>query len=211
LLFFIFLYLWSPKKHNQPTLIKLIMKNSIASYKLLSFVIVALLMLSSAPAWSYFQEEEDTVKVFRFADEQLLGFFDANQDLSALQRETQEKIATTVADHGLTMERFNQIANAARIGALQGGTFSPEEIEAFNTVAPQVTDIQRNMQQMFPMILQEYGLTTDLYQEILTEFRQDRDMQAYVSDLARERAIEAIREERRREREREQQEGDGQE
>jgi hypothetical protein len=211
LLFFIFLYLWSPKKHNQPTLIKLIMKNSIASYKLLSFVIVALLMLSSAPAWSYFQEEEDTVKVFRFADEQLLGFFDANQDLSALQRETQEKIATTVADHGLTMERFNQIANAARIGALQGGTFSPEEIEAFNTVAPQVTDIQRNMQQMFPMILQEYGLTTDLYQEILTEFRQDRDMQAYVSDLARERAIEAIREERRKEREREQQEGDGQE
>lgn len=187
------------------------MKNATAGYKLLPLFIAAFLMFITAPAWSYFEDEEtDTVQNFRFEDAQLLGFFDANQDLSALQRETQEKIATTVEDHGLTMERFSQIANAARIGALQGGTFSPDEVEAFNTVAPKVTDIQRNMQQTFPLILGEHGLTPDLYQEILTEFRQDPDMQAYVSDLARERAIEAIKEERRKEREREQQEGEGQ-
>lgn len=140
---------------------------------------------------------------FPFEDAALLGFFDANQELSALQRETQEQVNETIVQHGLSPERFTQIANAARIGALDSGAFPAEEIEAFNTVAPKVTQIQRNMQGMLQAVMAEKGLTTQLYQEILTEFRSNQDLQAYVQDLARERAMEAAREERRRQREEE--------
>ena len=140
---------------------------------------------------------------FPFEDEALLGFFDANQELSALQRETQEQINETIVQHNLSPERFTQIANAARIGALDSGAFPPEEIEAFNAVAPKVTEIQRNMQGMLQAVMAEKGLTTQLYQEILTEFRSNQDLQAYVQELARERAMEAAREERRRQREEE--------
>jgi ADP-ribosylglycohydrolase len=138
---------------------------------------------------------------FPFKDEALLGFFDANRELSVLQRETQEDINNVIVEHGLTPERFTQIGNAARIGALDGGAFLPEEIEAFNTVAPKVTEIQRNMQAMMQGVMAEKGLTTQLYQEILTEFRTNQDLQDYVRELARDRAIEAAREERRRQRE----------
>jgi uncharacterized FlgJ-related protein len=52
-------------------------------------------------------------------------------------------------------------------------------------------------------VMAEKGLTTQLYQEILSEFRSNQDLQAYVQELARDRAIEAVREERRKQREEE--------
>lgn len=154
------------------------------------------------------QEEEERPS-FRFDDNTLLNFFDSNREISALQRETQEKIDALLAEHNMTSERFGQIGRAAQIGALTGGTFSNEEIETFNTVAPQVTAIQREQQSSMQALLADKGLTTQLYQEIMNDFRQDRDLQAYVSELARERAIEQVREERRRQRELEEAEGEG--
>ena len=155
---------------------------------------------------SYADDPEEAPK-FRFSDEALLGFFDSNQEISALQREIQERINATVEKNGLTPERFRQIGSAAQIGALDTGTFSPEEIAAFNTTAPEVTAIQREQQSMMQALLAEKGLTTQQYQEIIQEFRQNQDLQAYVRELARERALEAAREERRRQREAEAQEG----
>ncbi len=154
------------------------------------------------------EEEKEERPSFRFDDNTLLNFFDANRQISALQRETQEKIEALLAKHNMTSERFGQIGRAAQIGALAGGTFSNEEIETFNTVAPQVTAMQRDQQSSMQALLAEKGLTTQLYQEIMNDFRQDRDLQAYVSELARERAIEQVREERRRQRELEEAEGE---
>lgn len=151
-------------------------------------------------------EEEKLVNPTEYENEVLLAFFDANREISAMQRESQERIAEVVSEHGLTMERFNQIGRAAQIGALQAGAFTNEEIEAFNNVAPQVTQIQRETQGMFQGLLANFNLTPEFYQEILNDFRRNQEMQEYVRDIARERAVEAIREERRREREREAQE-----
>ncbi len=150
------------------------------------------------------EEEEDPWAdvEFPFSDEKLLTFFDANQEVSALQRSTQERIAETTEQYGLTRERFDQIARAAQIGALQDGAFSNEEIEAFNQVAPQVTQIQREMQGMVGMIVEEHEMSMEEYRDIMNAFRQDQELREYVSHLARERAREKILEERRREAER---------
>ncbi len=160
----------------------------------------------SAMAQEVQQQEEKEEKEdpwadveFPFEDEMLLNFFDANQEISKMQRETNEKLAESVAEHGLTMERFNQIARAAQIGALQGGAFSPEELEAFNEAAPKVTALQREMQGNVQLMIAEFELTMDNYRDILAEFRQNRQLQEYVTYLATERAKEKIREERRRE------------
>ncbi len=147
------------------------------------------------------EEEKKLENIFPYSDEELLAFFDSNREISTLQRETQEKIEETLSNFNLTSERFGQIGRAAQIGALGAGTFTQEEIDAFNTVAPQVTAIQREQQSMMQALLMEKGLSTQQYQEIMNMFRQDQAMQEYVREIARERAIEAIREERRQQRE----------
>lgn len=141
-------------------------------------------------------EEEPT---FKFADETLLNFFDANQEISALQRETQEKISETVTQQGLTLERFNQIANANRIGALQGGAFTDDEINAFNVLGPQVSQLQREQQNLMTSLLEEKSFTTASYQEVLTEYRTNQELQGHVRELLRDRRRQEILEERRRE------------
>lgn len=184
-------------------------KNVFASFKTFWALLIALGLFIGMPAYGIAQEEAEEEKEeeedpwadveFSFDDETLLIFFDANQEVSALQRSTQERMNETIEDHGLTRDRFDQIARAAQIGALQGGNFSNEEIEAFNQAAPQVTEIQREMQGMVQVIVEDYDIEMHKYREILNEFRQDQEMQEYVSHLARERAREKILEERRRE------------
>ncbi len=143
-------------------------------------------------------EEEEEV-TFRFSEEELLNFFDANQEISAMQREMQGRMAETVQQHDMTLERFNQIARANQIGALQAGTFSDEEINAFNVLGPQISQIQREQQASIPLILEDKGFTTESYQEILNDYRTDEQLQAHVRELLRERRRQEILEERRRE------------
>ncbi len=191
-----------------------IKQTAFAPAKGLMALLIALAMILGMPTHHHAQEIEVVIEgeeeeeeeedpwadvEFNFSDETLLVFFDANQEVSALQRTTQERITETTEDHGLTRERFDQIARAAQIGALQGGNFSNEEIDAFNQAAPHVTQIQREMQQMVQVIISDHEMEMDKYRDILNEFRQDQKLQEYVSHLARERAREKILEERRRE------------
>ena len=149
------------------------------------------------------EEEEDPWAdvEFPFEDEKLLTFFDANQEISQLQRDTREEMAELTQEHGLSYERFQQIAQAAQIGQMDA--FSSEEVEAFNEVAPKVTEMQRNMQGTMQLIIQEHEMDMDDYRSVLDEFRQDEKLREYVSHLARERAREKILEERRRQAEKE--------
>ena len=143
--------------------------------------------------------EVEDEKTFRYEDETLLNFFDANQQISQLQRQTQERMAETVGQLDLTLERFNQIARANQIGALQGGAFTDDEINAFNQLGPQISQLQREQQMMITAILEERGFTTESYQEVLNEYRTDQELQGHVRELLRERRRQEILEERRRE------------
>lgn len=143
-------------------------------------------------------EEETETPTFRFADEALINFFDANRELSEINKEYQEKMTEVAAQHDLTLERFTQIARANQIGALQGGAFSDDEVEAFIALGPKISQIQKEQQQAMQDKLQEKGFTTQSYQDILSEYRSDEDLQAHVRDLLRERRKQEILEERRR-------------
>ena len=149
------------------------------------------------------EEEEDPWAdvEFPFEDEKLLAFFDANQEVSQLNRETREEMAELTQEHGLSYERFQQIAQAAQIGQMDA--FSSEEVEAFNEVAPKITEMQRNMQGTMQLIIQEHELAMEEYRNVLNEFRQDEQLREYITYLARERAREKILEERRRQAEKE--------
>jgi hypothetical protein len=142
--------------------------------------------------------EEPQEKTFRFEDEALLSFFDVNKELSDINKATQDKMAEAAQKYDLTLERFNQIASANRIGALQGGAFTDAEVEAFTNLGPEISQIQREQQQDVQTALEQHGFTSATYQEILSEYRTDQDLQAHVRELLRERRKQEILEERRR-------------
>ncbi len=153
------------------------------------------LQVNASPMYTADKEQSE----FKFEAEDLIKFVEANQEISALRRDVNNEIEELVEEEGLTMERFNQIARASQIGALESGTFSNEEIVAFNNVAPMVTELRRGRSGMTQAILAERGLSSELYQEILQEYRQDRELQEHVRELLRERARQEAFEKRKRE------------
>ena len=178
----------------------LLNKRKIGAVLTSMLIAFALVVAQPVNVFAYDDEPEKEEEItFRFEEEVLLNFFDANQEISQLQRQTQERMAETVEQLDLTLERFNQIARANQIGALQGGAFSEQEIQAFNQLGPQVSQIQREQQMMISTILEERGFSTTSYQEVLNEYRGDQDLQAHVRELLRERRRQEILEERRRE------------
>ncbi|MFP4064444.1 MAG: DUF4168 domain-containing protein [Bacteroidales bacterium] len=183
---------------------------SVASKYFMVFFIAMMLMLPFSLMAQEEQEQQEQEEEeedpwedveFPFEDEKLLAFFDSNQGISELQRDTREEMAELTQEHGLSYERFQQIAQAAQIGQLDA--FSSEEVEAFNEVAPKITEMQREMQGEMQLIIQEHELDMEDYKEILEEFRKDEQLREYITYLARERAKEKILEERRKEAEKE--------
>ncbi len=171
----------------------------------LSFILFLFAFLSFTTVKSYagldnpeVPEEETEEVTFRFPNEDLVRFFDTNKELSTITKSIQEKMAEAAMAHNLTLERFSQIANANKIGALQGGAFTDAEVEAFVALGPEVSNIQREQQQLIQEKLKEMGFTPQSYQDILTEYRTNQDLQAHVVDLLRERRKQEILEERRR-------------
>jgi len=155
--------------------------------------------LAALPTSTMGQEPAEPAPVFPFSTEVLLNFFDANQRISALNRETQERIVSAATEKGMTFERFNQIASATQIGELQAGVFSDAEIGTFNALAPVITGIQREMQSTMQAILLEKELSNEEYQSVLKEFRANQALQEHLRGLLRERARQAAREARERE------------
>jgi len=161
--------------------------------------IAVLIVALSLPISTMGQEPAEPAQVFPFSAEMLLNFFDANQRISALNKETQESIESTAAEKGITLERFNQIARASQIGELQAGSFSDVEIATFNALAPKITEIQRKMQSTMQAILAEKELLQEEYQTVMKEFRTNQALQEHLRELLRERARQAAREARQRE------------
>jgi len=170
---------------------------SISTLFMFAFALLSATVNASQPPDN--PEENIQKPVFRFTDELLMNFFDTNRELSELNKEMQDKIAEAANAHNLTLERFNQISNANRMGALQTGNFTEAEVEAFNTLGPQISQIQREQQQLVQEKLQQKGFTSQSYQEILSEYRTDQYLQGHVRELLRERRRQEILEERRRE------------
>ncbi len=181
---------------------KLLNQMNVKGMRLVPAVLFVVSFLVSAPVFSQTEEApeaEEQTKEFAHSDEELIAFFDINQQISVIQKETQQKIADAAQAGGLTMDRFNQIARAAQIGAMD--QFSEEEINAFNGVAPKVTAIQRELQSQIQATIVDHGISPDKYQQIIADYRSDPELQAYVKELLTERARERIREERAREKE----------
>jgi hypothetical protein len=163
--------------------------------------VIVMLLIASAIAFpvSAGQAQDDPEQNdARFNDQELLNFFDVNRDLSEINKELQEQLSVAAQEYNLSLERFNQIAAASQIGALESGAFTEDEVQAFNNLGPRISEIQREHQQKIQAALEEKGFTTARYQEILNEYRTDQSLQAHVRDLLRERRKQEILEERRR-------------
>lgn len=150
-----------------------------------SKVILAVLVFAAVSVRA--QEVTETpVYQPNFSDEELFGFFDSNQKISAIQRDGNDEINQMLGAKGLTFQRFQEISKAQETGILT--SFSETEIAAFNAIGATVSQKQIQIQEQVQAAMAEHNLSPEKYQQILDEYRSDAELQQYMKNILRERA-----------------------
>lgn len=147
----------------------------------LPLLICFLISLGTVPA----SAQEMPAKT-NFTDEELEKFIEINKQVIQMEQQSQQKIVTAIQDEGITVERFNQIAQKRQNPNMELNA-SEEEMTAFNNAAQVVMQQQQQMQrQVMGMIQKTDGIDVQTFQQIMMAYQQDEEVQQQIDEMLKE-------------------------
>ncbi|WP_347157441.1 DUF4168 domain-containing protein [Pontibacter chitinilyticus] len=118
-----------------------------------------------------------------FTDAELKQFAEANTRLMSLQQESETKMMGMLQEEKLSVDRFNEMANAHQQQKLAELKASPEEMAAFNKIAQRIMDMQPDLQKAAEVAIQKDGLALDKYKQMMMAYQQDPALQEKVNKM----------------------------
>jgi hypothetical protein len=118
-----------------------------------------------------------------FSDTDLKQFADASSRLMAVQQEGEKTMMGILQEEKLTVEKFNEMAQAHQQQKLNEVEASAEEMAAFNKAAQRMMELQPTMQKDVETAIQKDGMTLEKYEQIMVAYRQDASLQEKVNKM----------------------------
>lgn len=106
-----------------------------------------------------------------YSDEELGIFCDALIKIQELQTAEQPKMLAVIEENGLTVDRFNMLAQQMQQTGQAAGT--PEEKQAFQTITTKFEEIQKAMEPSYEAAVKEAGMEVEKYQQINIDAQQN--------------------------------------
>jgi hypothetical protein len=118
-----------------------------------------------------------------FTDADLKQFADASSRLMVLQQEGEKTMMGILQEEKLSVEKFNEMAQAHQQQKLSEVTATPEEMAAFNKAAQRMMELQPTMQKDAETAIQKDGMTLEKYEKIMLAYQQDPSLQERINKL----------------------------
>ncbi len=119
-----------------------------------------------------------------FSDDELKGFANAFVQVMSIQQQGQMQMIEQIEEHDMTVQRFNEIYMQSMEMPLEDIEFtSPEEMEAFEGVSAEIEKIQAELEGVLIDTIEEEGLSIQKYEEIITEYQQNPELQQRIQQL----------------------------
>lgn len=117
--------------------------------------------------------------------EQFNTFVDINKQFQAVQQNTQQQIADILEEQPMTMQRFQEIVTAMQNPQNAGQlNMTNEEQQTLTAIQPQLMQVSQAAQQEQVKIIEDNGLTTQMFQRIGMTISQDQNlMQRFQSEM----------------------------
>ncbi len=119
-----------------------------------------------------------------YSDEELIVFVNVAQKVLPLQQESQMKMIGEIEEENLTVDKFNEIMNAHSTGGNIEAT--DEELAAFNNAIEGIQEVQAEYEVVITEVIVEEGMAPAKYQEIITSYQQDPELQMRINALLEE-------------------------
>ena len=148
------------------------------------FAVSICLFSNDAFAQAPQQQQEQEVRT-DFDDEELEGFAEIAQEVQMVQQQHQQEINNAIEEEGISVERFNEMFQAMQNPevALEA---TPEEEEAFDEAMAKVYEAEEALEEKVAETVEEGGLTMEEYNEIMTAYQQDPEIQERINELLRQ-------------------------
>ncbi|MFD2999693.1 DUF4168 domain-containing protein [Pontibacter toksunensis] len=118
-----------------------------------------------------------------FSDADLKQFADASNRLMAVQQEGEKTMLGILQEEKLSIDKFNEMAQAHQQQKLAEVSATPEEMAAFNKAAQRMMEMQPAMQKEVETAIQKDGMTLQKYEQIMMAYRQDPALQERINKM----------------------------
>ncbi|GAB3826023.1 hypothetical protein GCM10028895_36330 [Pontibacter rugosus] len=155
-------------------------------YKLKGAALAALIFGATAITPALAQQATPPTKQGQqqnFTEADLKQFAAANNRLMTIQQEGEKTMMGILQEEKLSIDKFNQMAQAHQQQKLTEVGATPEEMAAFNKAAQRMMELQPAMQKDVETAIQKDGMTLDKYEQIMIAYRQDPALQERVNSM----------------------------
>ncbi|MCC9136576.1 DUF4168 domain-containing protein [Pontibacter silvestris] len=128
------------------------------------------------------QQQQQQVKT-DFSEAELKQFAEANTRLMDIQKETEKKMLSVLEEENLSVEKFNEMAQAHQQQKLTEVEATPEQMAAFNKAAQRIMEMQPTMQQDVETAIKKDGMSLEQYEQIMLAYQQSPAVQEKVNKL----------------------------
>lgn len=156
-------------------------KNISIASKIHSLVIMLMFISVSVMAQ---QPQQQQVRQ-DFTDEELKSFLKANANVMEIQLEIEQKMIEAIEDEGLTVEKFNAMAEAQQDPS-KSVNATPEELQSFNSAAQEILKEREKVEPQVISSIEEEGIDVQTYQEILIAYQQHPQVKSKIDKLLQE-------------------------
>lgn len=118
-----------------------------------------------------------------FSDADLKQFADASSRLMVVQQEGEKTMLGILQEENLSIDKFNEMAQAHQQQKLAEVGATAEEMAAFNKAAQRMVDMQPEMQKEVEAAIQKDGMSLEKYEQIMMVYRQDPALQEKVNQM----------------------------
>lgn len=117
-----------------------------------------------------------------FKKDELKSFVNASSKVEALQMGAQESMAKAVVDEGLTVEKFNTIAQAQQ-GAQELDTENAEDQEMFNKASEKIMKIQEEIIGEIQESIKNEGIDVQTYEQIMFAYQKSEKVKGELDEI----------------------------
>ncbi|GAB3194402.1 N-acetylglucosamine kinase-like BadF-type ATPase [Pontibacter aydingkolensis] len=129
------------------------------------------------------QMQQQTQQSGNFSDGDLKQFADASSRLMVIQQNGEQKMLKILEEEKLSVDKFNEMAQAHQQQKLSEVGATVEETAAFNKAAQRMMELQPEMQKEVETAIQKDGMTLEKYEQIMIAYRQDPALQEKINKL----------------------------
>jgi len=126
-------------------------------------------------------QQQPTTEV---SDEELQDFLEVSSELQEVQMGSQQEMITVVEEEGLSVDKYNQIAQAEQAGqSTDELDVSSDDLDNYERASQQIAEMEQELEPQLESIIASHGMDMDRFQEINMALQQDPVLQERIQQM----------------------------